>query len=451
MISPSSVWSSRDVMKPGDTITVMAEGLSRHGDGVGTVEGVEVHAAGLLPGETGDVTLDYVSRQRPRAHGAVVHRRSTHPGRREPPCENHGRCNGCPAMDMALEHQRQLKQLELEEQYGLKVDRLVAPDGDGLGYRWSSKRVFAGERGEIVLGSYMRGTHNVADMSGCLVDHPDIVAACDELLEVCNALGAEPYDEIDEYGDLRYAWFKTDGQGQVLLTIVTAEPQCAVVGAIAERLRIPVGVAWGVNSRRGNDMRGTTVRPLRGRQLLCIDFGGAEVHVGPLGFLQPNPRAAALAYRDLVRVPAGGLVHGRVALDLYAGAGVTTSFLRRHFQQVLASESYPDSARGLGIAPELVEDFLARFLADPRGRHRSVDLVVANPPRGGMGPTVCDQLNRLEAPRLHVMSCGPASLTEDLRRLTGPDGAYRMMGARAFDTLPQTSHIEVVVWLVGRG
>jgi tRNA/tmRNA/rRNA uracil-C5-methylase (TrmA/RlmC/RlmD family) len=48
------------------------------------------------------------------------------------------------------------------------------------------------------------------------------------------------------------------------------------------------------------------------------------------------------------------------------------------------------------------------------------------------------------------MSCAPPSLSEDLRRLTGPDGNYRLIQARAFDTLPQTAHIEVITWLVGR-
>jgi 23S rRNA (uracil1939-C5)-methyltransferase len=233
--------------------------------------------------------------------------------------------------------------------------------------------------------------------------------------------------------------------------LISSEPRCPVVHEIAQRLRVPAGIAWGVNSRRGNDMRGTTVRPLRGRQTLHVDFAGIDVHVGPLAFLQPNPAAAALAYHDLVRVPAGGFPHGRIALDLYAGAGVTTALMRQHFATVVPCESYPDSARALGIQPELVEEFLARILSEPRHPQRNVDLVVANPPRGGLGPTVCDQLNRLEAARLHMMSCNPASLAEDLRRLTGASGRYRLIQARGFDTLPQTNHIEVVVWLVGRG
>jgi tRNA/tmRNA/rRNA uracil-C5-methylase (TrmA/RlmC/RlmD family) len=437
-------------MKPGDTITVMAETLSRHGDGVAHHEGYEIHAGGLLPGETGDVELDYVSKQRPRAHGAAVRRRNTHPGRRPAPCPHHGRCNGCPLMEMDLPSQHELKRQELAREYGVEIDRLVVQDSTGLRYRWSAKRVVHGEPGALVLGSYMRGTHNVADMSGCLVDHPDIVRCVQELVEQANALRVEPYDELAELGDLRYVWLKTDGRGQVLLTLITAEPSSACIDPLSQRLTVPAGIAWGVNSTRGNDMRGATLRPVRGRQSLALDIAGVELHCGPLGFLQPNPTAIALAYHDLVHVPAGGSPHGRVALDLYAGAGVTTKLLRGRFAEVLACESYPESARLLGVEPTLVEEFLARILAQPRAAARHPDLVVANPPRGGLGPTVCAQLNQLHASRLHIMSCNPRSLRDDIGRLTGPDGGYRLIGARAFDTLPQTAHIELVAWLVGR-
>ena len=437
-------------MKPGDTITVCAESLSRHGDGVAQYDGREVHVAGLLPGEGGDVKLDYVSRQRMRAHGTVVSRQNTHPGRRPAPCRHHGRCSGCAVMDMDVPSQRQLKIDELQTHYDLKVDRVVGTEDEGLHYRWSSKRVFAGLPRSLVLGSFMRGTHNVADMAGCLVDHPDITAACTELVKVANDLGAAAYDELDESGDLRYAWFKTDGRGNVLIAIITADPLATMAHRISERLEFPAGVAWGVHSGRGNDMRGVTIRPLRGRQTLAIELCGKLVHVGPQGFLQPNPKTAALAYNDLVRVPAGGFPHGRVALDLYAGAGVTTKMLRERFEVVVPSESYPESARALGIKPELVEEFLAPILADPHHPHRNPDLVVANPPRGGLGADVCRQLNRLRAPRLHIMSCSPASLHEDLQRLTGDEGAYNLIQCRAFDTLPQTAHIELVAWLVGK-
>jgi 23S rRNA (uracil1939-C5)-methyltransferase len=280
----------------------------------------------------------------------------------------------------------------------------------------------------------------------------DGAALCaQELVEQANELEVEPYDELGEIGDLRYVWFKTDGRGQVLLTLITSEPRSPCIAPLSERLKVPAGIAWGVNSTRGNDLRGTSLRPVKGRQSLTFDIAGVAFHCGPLGFLQPNPTAIALAYHDLVHVPAGGAPHGKVALDLYAGAGVTTSLLRERFTQVLPCESYPESARQLGVEPELVEEFLAKILSQPKSSPvRHPDLVVANPPRGGLGPTVCGQLNQLHASRLHLMSCNPRSLKEDLAKLTGAEGSYRLIGARAFDTLPQTAHIELVAWLVGK-
>ena len=78
-----------------------------------------------------------------RAHGSVLVRRNTHPGRRPAPCRHHGRCNGCALMDMDLASQRELKRRDLERTWGVLVDKLVTLSGPGLGYRYSSKRVFA--------------------------------------------------------------------------------------------------------------------------------------------------------------------------------------------------------------------------------------------------------------------------------------------------------------------
>ncbi len=435
-------------MKPGDTAVVTADSLSRLGDGVGTVDDVSVHVTGLLPGETGHVAIEYVSRHRATAHASILERRTTHPGRRRAPCPHHGTCNGCPLMDLTVQAQRELKIETLQREQGLEVDKLVG--GEGLGYRYSSKRVVAGSEGNLMLGSYMRGTHNVADMAGCITDHPDLVEAFAEFVEVANELECVPFNSLKESGDMRYVWAKTDGHGQVLLTVITAEPFSPSVWELTRRLQRPSGMAWGVQSGRANDMRGLTVRPLKGRQSLEVDMCGVKAHVGPQGFLQPNPCVAGEAYHALVQMPAGGHPHGKVAFDLYAGAGVTTDLLRAHFAHVVPCESYPESARALGIKPQLVEEFLADVLASPKSATASPDLVIANPPRGGLGQTVCDQLNILRAPRLHIMSCAPASLAEDLKRLTGPGGSYNRVQARAYDTLPQTPHVELVVWLVGK-
>ncbi len=438
-------------LEVGAELCVRAEVLSRHGDGVGLVRDPErggsgrweVHTPDLGPGEVACVRILHRSKQRPRAFAEVVEVLEPSAGRRAAPCPQRGTCTGCPLMFLDGPAQRDAKRVTLAERDGITVDRVVAGPAD-LGYRHSAKRVVGGRPGALVLGSWRRGSHEIADMAGCLVDHPDIVDAASELAAVASELEIEPYDEDDDAGDLRFVWLRTDGAGQVLVTLVTATPHSKAARELPGRLTLVSGIAWAVHVRPDNHMRGIALRPLWGRQSLSIAATGQRV--GALGFLQPNPPVASQAHHDLVRVAAGGRVHGRRALDLYAGTGVTTRLLRESFADVVPCEAYPESARALGVPPTLAEQFLADQIAAGLG----ADLVVANPPRGGLGPAVCEQLCRLAAPHLHIMSCNPRSLQADLERLTGAEGAYKLVHARAYDTLPQTPHVEVVAWLVGR-
>lgn len=431
-------------MRTGQCVTVYAEVLSRHGDGVGWFDDgpvrYEVHAPDLVPGEVARIRVEHVARNRRRLFGEVVERLESAPGRRIPPCPNHPTCTGCPLMGVDLPTQREAKATTLRRIHGLEVTRIDGDDRE-WGYRRSSKRVVGGTPGAIVLGSFRRGSHQVADMTGCLVDHPDIARAADEIAAVACDLGIEPYDEAEERGDLRYVWLRTDGRGEVIVTLVTGTPHSKAAQMLPGRLTVPTGIAWALALGPGNNMRGVGLRPLWGRQHLDIPETGQSV--GAMGFLQPNPAVASMAQRAVTGMPSGGAVRGRLAFDLYAGSGATTRLLAKRFDRVEACEADPEHAAVLGVAPRRAEDMLAEALE----RGVRPQLVVANPPRAGLGPAVCDLLLALGAPRVHLMSCDPRSLARDLERL---EDGYRCIAVRAFDTLPQTPHVELVAWLVAR-
>lgn len=435
-------------MRIGDRVELEVEYITPEGEGVGSVEGREVRVSGVFPGETAAVRIEAVSRHHPRAHGRLLELRSRAPGRREPPCPQDvaagGRCGGCALSGLSPEAQREAKRTMLASRFGLEVDALV--HGESSGYRFSSKRVVATQRGRLVLGSYLRGSHRVADMEGCLVDHPRIREAADEIARVATDARVIPYDEGTAQGDLRYVWLKTDGE-RVLVTLVTSAAESHAARVLPELLTRTDGVAHAVQAGKGNVVRGEELRILRGIGHLDLALGGVRAHVGPLGFLQPNPSVAARAYEDLVRGPDGSPLEGALALDLYAGAGVTTALLRQSFPRVVPCESYPESARALGVPALSTERFLEERLAASDHPDRHPDLVVANPPRGGLGKDAAASLVRLGAPRVHLMSCHPEALVRDLAVLLAPAGPYRMVRMAAYDTLPETPHVELVVWL----
>lgn len=427
------------------------DSLTLDGEGVGRIADREVLCRGVFPGEQAKVRIEAVSRHHPRAHARLVELRRRHGGRRQAPCPNHesrdGHCTGCPLMELGDVAQREAKRTMLRDRFELAVDR-VEPAPATLGYRFSSKRVAFGRKGFVYLGSYAHGSHQAAGMRGCLVDHPRLVATFDAIERAVCELGVVPYDEKTGQGDLRYVWAKTNGS-EVIVTLVTVSDETRVLELVPLLEREVAGVLHSVQPSRGNAMRGSTSRSLVGKSEVAIELLGQRVEVGALGFVQPNPQVAEAAYRALTAL-SPAVTQRQLAFDLYAGTGVTTRVLRESFAKVVACEAHAESAAALGIAPESVETFLARALTFLATRDANVDegsvpdLVIANPPRKGLGPQVCGSLLSLRAPLLRIMSCGPEALAADLERLSA---AYDLVELKAFDTLPQTPHIELVAAL----
>ncbi len=79
------------------------------------------------------------------------------------------------------------------------------------------------------------------------------------------------------------------------------------------------------------------------------------------------------------------------------------------------------------------------------GRWRP-ELIVVDPPRGGLGATVVKGLAALQSPRLTYVSCDPATLARDLGGLLA--AGYKIEQAHLVDLFPQTFHLESVFHLV---
>ena len=70
--------------------------------------------------------------------------------------------------------------------------------------------------------------------------------------------------------------------------------------------------------------------------------------------------------------------------------------------------------------------------------------MIVDPPRAGLDRAALDALIRLGAPVLAYVSCDPATLARDARRLLA--AGYTLEQVTPFDLFPQTYHIESVSW-----
>lgn len=135
-------------------------------------------------------------------------------------------------------------------------------------------------------------------------------------------------------------------------------------------------------------------------------------------------------------------VSGKLALDLYAGVGLFSAVLTRTFAQVIAVEasqtSLADLRQNCDQEVKAVRATTEMYLTQSSGLHP--DLVVADPPRGGLGENVVRNLARLDVTRMTYVSCDPSTLARDLRAFVGL--GYRIAEAHLIDLFPQTFHIE---------
>ena len=181
-----------------------------------------------------------------------------------------------------------------------------------------------------------------------------------------------------------------------------------------------------------------------------LDYAVAEFHyrVSANAFFQINRRLVPGLLQEVIAQR-----QGSIAWDLYAGVGLFAQALVPRFKQVIAVESSPASAADLahnlravphfGATPKCVSADTLRFLKSPPAARP--DLVIADPPRAGLGAEVCQRLAAIGPPQIVYVSCDPATLARDLRALQ-PSG-YRPAAMTLVDLFPQTFHLETVVTL----
>ena len=74
---------------------------------------------------------------------------------------------------------------------------------------------------------------------------------------------------------------------------------------------------------------------------------------------------------------------------------------------------------------------------------KPIGTVIVDPPRQGCSPKALQAIADLSPRRIIYVSCNPATLARDLKKLT----SYTVRDIYAIDMFPQTQHIETAVLL----
>ena len=396
-------------------------GIAAGGDGVGRTDGVVVFVPRTAPG---DVALVHLARSKRFSRGQLESLEIASPDRVEPRCSHYtiDRCGGCQIQHLSYDAQLRAKGTIIADalrRIGRRDVGAVPVEPSDAEWRYRRKLTLHLRR----TGSgWVAGLHphddpaSVFDLSDCPITDERVIAIWRELR------GA--FDFLPVERSLRVAVRLLAGGAAVVVEGGGAWPG-------AERLFAAVP-----------SMLELWWKPDHGR-MRRLASRTHESH-GGASFVQVNADVAA-RLRAYVLDRARAHAPRRV-VDAYAGAGDTAVPLARDGATVVAIEldaeavaRFADRMRPPSRAIiGRVEDWLAGVLP--------ADLVVLNPPRGGVSARVAEALQNVAAPPGAVIyvSCDPATLARDLSRMP----RYRLASVRAWDMFPQTAHVETVCELV---
>jgi 23S rRNA (uracil1939-C5)-methyltransferase len=321
-------------------------------------------------------------------------------GRVEPPCRYvDAGCGGCSWQHIAPEVQRALKRqiaLDALERVG-RVDQPVVevgPELAGHGFRTTVRLAVVDER----LGYRQARSHDVVPVAHCLVAHP----ALDEVIRDGRFPGA---DEVT----LRCS----AATGERLARVA---PEDAAVSAA-----VPPDVQLGPEA------------------VLHEVVAGRRLRISARSFFQTRPDGAE-ALVNAVDEAAAEALEAPVVVDAYGGVGLFSACLPIT-GRVVVIESSASSCRDAEVnladrGASIVHVDVARWRPEPAG------LVIADPPRTGLGRAAATRLSRSGSPRLVLVSCDPAAMARDVALLEAE--GYRHHRTTLIDLFPHTPHVEAV-------
>lgn len=162
-------------------------------------------------------------------------------------------------------------------------------------------------------------------------------------------------------------------------------------------------------------------------------------------FQQINPGAN----EELKKIVTGWVLERQPKniLELYSGSGNLTFELAGLAETVTAIESDQNAVdEACRLAAEkktknirFIKGRSERYLKDAGS---SYDIIIADPPREGLGKDVVNRIVKIKPSSIIYVSCNPSTLARDLKLFIKQ--GYRFVRSQPLDMFPQTYHIESV-------
>jgi 23S rRNA (uracil1939-C5)-methyltransferase len=429
------------------------------GRGVGRMDdGLAVFVPGLIPGDLALVTVERMKKR--FALASVKRLLEASADRVVPPCAHFERCGGCSLQNMRYAAQTDMKARRVRDALtrlgGIREPSVKPMEIMENPWRYRNKARYAADGARV--GFYAAESHALTDVPDCLIQAPPANA----LAGVLRRFAAVLPETDASGGSVRALTVRTAfGTGEVMAILSVSGNRLRGADDLIFAMREAVSALPSADNGLPYSLESVVFsveaggrRPAfavaAGKGTIEERLGGLRFEISPDAFFQVNTVMAG-ALGSLVAkyaAPRGT----ETVFDLYCGAGALGLLCAGDARRVVGVESSASAALDAkrnaarnGIKNAVfVRDFAERALPALLARE-TPRTVILDPPRAGCRAELLSAIAAAAPARVVYVSCDPATLARDARRLTA--AGYALVEATPADMFPHTSHVETVALL----
>ncbi|MCP8969918.1 23S rRNA (uracil(1939)-C(5))-methyltransferase RlmD [Ectobacillus ponti] len=449
-------------LQPGQTFPVTIKRLGINGEGVGYFKRQVVFIPGALPGE--EVVAEVTKLQRGFAEAKVKRIRKASPHRVAPPCPVYEQCGGCQlqhlSYDEQLNQKRDVVAQAFERYTNIPMDKLDLRPTIGMEdpwhYRNKSQLQVGLQKQRIVAGLYGMNSHELIDISGCLIQHKATNEVTEKVKRVLERLDIPVYNERKQTGLIRTIVTRVAVQtGEIQLVLITAKKEIPRKEQLIKQLTTALpqvkSIMQNVNGQKTSLIFGEETFRLAGKEVIQETMGSLTFELSARAFFQLNPTQTVKLYDEVKN--AAALTGKEKVVDAYCGSGTIGLWLADGAAEI----------RGMDIIAESIEN--AKKNAKQHGYDNTLyvtgkaeqwlpkwvkegwrpDLVVVDPPRTGCDDKLLETILQVQPKKVVYVSCNPSTLAKDIAKL---EKKYKVEYVQPVDMFPHTAHIENVALLI---
>lgn len=427
------------------------------GEGIAKIDNFTIFIPEAIQGEKCKILIVKVNKN--FAYGKIVDVISKSKNRKDAECTTYKRCGGCDLRHIEYEYTLKMKQDIVQNLVNKTLEEKVMVEstiGMEKPYYYRNKLQYPvgkDKDGKAVMGVFAKRTHEIIPVNDCLIQNEQAQEIAKRIVSMLNEYGVSVYDETNRKGAIRHIVIKIGVHtNEIMVMIVTNEESIKneeqIVTKLIKEFPNIKTIIKNINSRNTNVILGKQNVILYGDGYITDKLGEYVFKISSMSFYQTNPIQTEVLYHKALEF--ANLQKDDILCDLYCGIGTIGIFASKYVKKVYGIEIVEEAVEAARENAKLnnVEniefitgDVEEAFKKLVENHDVEPTVIIVDPPRRGLDETTINKILELEVERVVYVSCNPATMVRDLKKL---EEKYGVKKIQPVDMFPFTSHVECV-------